>query len=155
MGMRSPNGAPARSSARTAAKPAAQRAAGRSRPPMLTLAAVVTALEAAGLCVAAVLSATDTAAGQSSRTSNGIAFTVLEFIVVVGVAAIASGIARVRPWSRTPAVMTQILTGVVAIIGLQAHRFDWGVPALLLAIAGLAGLLAPSSLRALAREISR
>jgi hypothetical protein len=64
---------------------------------------------------------------------------------------IAAGLARVRPWSRTPAVMTQVLTGVIAVYLLQAHRFDWGVPALLLALAGLAGLLAPPSLRALSR----
>jgi hypothetical protein len=47
--------------------------------------------------------------------------------------------------------MTQVLTGVIAVYLLQAHRFDWGVPALLLALAGLAGLLAPPSLRALSR----
>ena len=76
-------------------------------------------------------------------------------IVVAGLAWIASGIARVRPWSRTPAVMTQLLTGVIAICLLQAHRFDWGIPALLLAIAGLAGLLAPASLRALTRATPR
>jgi hypothetical protein len=48
-------------------------------------------------------------------------------------------------------VVTQVLTGVIAVYLLQAHRFDWGVPALLLALAGLAGLLAPPSLRALSR----
>jgi hypothetical protein len=152
MGMRPPDGAAAQ---RAATARAAGHTAGASRPPMLMLAAVVTALEAVGLCVAAVFSATDAAAGQSYRASSGIAFTVFEFIVAGGVAWIASGIARGRPWSRTPAVMVQVLTGVVAIFLLQAHRFYWGVPALLLAIAGLAGLLAPASLRALTREVSR
>jgi hypothetical protein len=47
--------------------------------------------------------------------------------------------------------MTQVLTGVDAVYLLQAHRFDWGVPALLLALAGLAALVAPPSWRALNR----
>jgi hypothetical protein len=122
-------------------------------PGMLRLAAGVQAAEAAGLCVAGVLAAIDAAGGRSSQASSGIALTLLAFIVAAGLAWIALGIARVKPWSRTPAVMTQVLTGVVAIYLLQAHRFDWGVPALLLALAGLAGLLAPASFRALNRPV--
>ena len=80
--------------------------------------------------MAGVLTAADAASGKSYKASSGIALTLLEFIVVAGLAWIASGIARVRPWSRTPAVMTQLLTGVIAIYLLQAHRFDWGIPAL-------------------------
>jgi len=124
-----------------------------SAPGMLRLAAGVQAAEAAGLCVAGVLAAVDAAGGRSSQSSSGIALTLLAFIVAAGLAWIALGIARVKPWSRTPAVMTQVLTGVVAVYLLQAHRFDWGVPALLLALAGLAGLLAPASFRALNRPV--
>ena len=120
-------------------------------PGTLLLATGVQAAEAAALAVAGVLTAVDTAAGHSSQASSGIGLTLLAFIVVAGLALIAAGLARVRPWSRTPAVMTQVLTGVIAVYLLQAHRFDWGVPALLLALAGLAGLLAPPSWRALNR----
>jgi hypothetical protein len=120
-------------------------------PGTLLLAAGVEAAEAAGLAVAGVLTAVDTAAGHSSQSSSGIGLTLLAFIVVAGLALIAAGLARVRPWSRTPAVLTQVLTGVIAVYLLQAHRFDWGVPALLLALAGLAALLAPPSWRALNR----
>ena len=120
-------------------------------PVTLLLAAGVQAAEATGLAVAGVLTAVDTAAGHSSQSSSGIGLTLLAFIVVGGLAWIASGVARGRPWSRTPAVMTQVLTGVIALYLLQAHRFDWGVPALVLALAGLAGLLAPPSMRALNR----
>ena len=121
---------------------------------MLRLAAGVQAVEAAGLAAAGVLTAVDAAAGRSYQASSGVALTLLEFIVVAGLAWIASGIARVRPWSRTPAVLTQVCTGVIAFYLLQASRFDWGVPAVLLAVAGLAGLLAPASLRALNRSVS-
>jgi hypothetical protein len=114
------------------------------------VAAGAQAAEAALLAAAAVISAIDAATpGDSYQTSSGVALTVLEFIVVAGLAWIATGLARMRPWSRTPAVMTQLGVGVVGILLLQAHRFDWGIPALVLAIAGLAGLFAPASLRAL------
>jgi hypothetical protein len=120
--------------------------------PMLRVAAAVLAAEAVGLCVAVVLNAIDSASGNSWTTSNAIAFIVMEIIVAIGVAWLASGIARRQPWSRTPAVMAQLLTAVVAIWLLEAHRYAWGIPALLLALAGFAGLLTPSSLRALTRQ---
>jgi hypothetical protein len=121
-------------------------------PPMLRVAAAAQAVETVGLCVAIVLNVIDSASGNDSTASNAIGFIVVEVIVAIGVAWIAAGLARVRPWSRTPAVMTQVLTAVIGVWLLQAGRYEWGVPALLLAIAGLAGLFTPSSLRALTRR---
>jgi hypothetical protein len=146
MGMRSPDGAAA------PAKHSPAGAGAARRTPLLMLAAAAVAVEAAGLCVAGVLTAVDAAAGRSYQASSGVALTILEFIAAAGLAWIASGVARVRPWSRTPAVMIQVFTGVVAVYLLQAHRFDWGIPALLFAAAGLAALLAPASWRALSRR---
>ena len=77
-----------------------------------------------------------------------------EAAVAAGLAWIALGIARARPWSRTPAALTQVFTALIAVWLLEAHRYAWGVPALLLAIAGFAGLFAPTSLRALTRSAS-
>lgn len=122
--------------------------------PMLLVAAGAQAAEAAGLGVAIVLGVIDWASGRTATASNAIGFIVLEAVVAVGVAAIAWGIVRVRPWSRTPAAMTQVLTAVIAVVLLQAGRYGWGIPALLLAVAGLAGLFTPSSLRALSRPDS-
>jgi hypothetical protein len=118
---------------------------------MLRAAAAVQALEAVGLCVAAVAQGAEAAGGHSYRTSDGVALAVMELIVVALLAGIASGIAQLRPWTRTPAIMTQLGCGLLAIILLQAGRLDWGLPTLVLAIAGLAGLLHPASLTALAR----
>jgi hypothetical protein len=118
---------------------------------MLRVAAVVQGLEAVALCVVAVAQVVETATGHSYQASNGVALAATEFITVALIAWIASGIARIRPWSRTPAVMTQLAGGVLAIIFLQAHRADWGAPTLILAIVGLAGLFHPASLKALAR----
>jgi hypothetical protein len=121
-------------------------------PPMLRVAAAAQAVEAVGLCVAIVLNGIDSASGNDLTASNAIGFIVVEAIVAIGVAWIAAGLARVRPWSRTPAAMTQVLTAVIGVWLLQAGRYEWGVPALLLAVAGLVGLFTPSSLRALTRR---
>ena len=122
---------------------------------MLVLASAAVAAEAAVLCVVIVLNAIDSASGRAWTTSNAIAFIVLEAFLAIGMALVALGIYRVRPWSRTPAVMIQLLTGIVGIWLIQAGRIGWGIPALLLAVAGLAGLFAPASLRALTHQVSR
>ena len=116
---------------------------------LLWLAAAAQGLEAAGLLVVAAVNVSDLAAGQTDQRSNAVAFIGVEVIVAIGLAAIAAGIARGRPWSRTPAVMTQVFAVIIGIVLIQAHRLGWGLPALLFAVAGLAGLFAPTSLRAL------
>jgi len=121
--------------------------------PMLSVAAAAVALEAVGLCVAVVANAIDDVDGRTGTQSNAVGFMVLEFVIAVGVAAMTLGIGRAQPWSRTPAVMVQVFTAVIAIWLLEAHRYAWGLPALLLAVAGLAGLFAPASLRALNRRL--
>ena len=100
----------------------------RPRPPTLLLAAAVQGVEAAGLLAAAVLSAVDTAAGRSYERSSGIALTVIAFGAVGIVAFIAWGIYRVRRWSRTPALLTQLFVGTTGVYLLEGHRLDWGVP---------------------------
>jgi hypothetical protein len=121
----------------------------RGRPLALLLAAAVEAVEAAGLCFASALSGVGTATGQSYQLSSGIALTVIGFCVAAGLAVVAAGLGRARRWSRTPAVLTQLFTGIIAIYLLEGHRLDWGIPALLLALAGFAGILVPPSMRAL------
>jgi MFS family permease len=120
-------------------------------PNLLWLAAAAQGLEAAGLLVVVALNLSDLASGQTYQRSNAIAVIGIELIVAIGVAAVAAGIVRVRPWSRAPAVMTQVFTVIIGIVLIQAHRFGWGLPALVFAVAGLAGLFAPTSLQKLHR----
>jgi hypothetical protein len=132
--------------------PAAQPPAEAATPPRaLRVAAAAQALEAVGMCVAAVFAAVSTASGQSYQTASGIALT----LIAVGVAAVfalfAVGLARAKPWTRTPVVMAQLFVIIAAITLLDGHRPEWGVPALLLAACCLAGLFTPASLRALNR----
>jgi len=120
-------------------------------PNLLWLAAAAQGLEAAGLLVVAAVNVSDLAGGQTDQRSNAVAFIGVEVIVAIGLAAIAAGIVRVRPWSRTPAMMTQVFAVIIGIVLLQAGRLGWGLPALVFAVAGLAGLFAPTSFRALSR----
>jgi len=129
----------------------AAQANGTRRPAALRLAAAAQGVEAAGLCVAGVFAAISTADGKSSQVASGIVLTVLAFGTAAGLAAIAVGLARARPWSRIPAVMTQLFVVIAGITLLDGHRPEWGVPALAAAAACLAGLLTPASLRALNR----
>jgi len=122
-----------------------------ARPVALRLAAAAQAAEAVGLAVAAVFAAIDTADGKSYQAASGIALTLIAFGTAAGLAAFAVGLNRARPWSRTPAVMTQVFVIIAGVILLDGHRPEWGVPALLLAVGCLASVFTPASLRALNR----
>jgi hypothetical protein len=122
------------------------------RPASLLAAAIVQAIEAAGVLVAAILAGVDTSSGKSYHADSGIALTLIGIATAVALAYIASGLARARRWSRTPALLTQLFVGIVGIYLVQGHRYDWGVPAVVLAVAGFTALLVPPSLRALTGE---
>jgi hypothetical protein len=130
----------------TAPEPAAP-----GRPVELLVSAAAQALEAAGLAVAAVFAAVATANGHSYQLASGIALTLIALGTAAGLAAIAAGLARAQPWSRTPTAMTQLFVVIAGLTLLDGHRPEWGVPALLLAVICVAGLLTPASLRALNR----
>lgn len=121
-------------------------------PPALRAAAGIEAAESLIVLVAAVLAGIATASGRSYQLSSGIAITVIGVASAAALAGVALGLARARRWSRTPALLTQLFVGIVGIYLLQGQRLEWGVPSVVLALAGFAVLLTPASLRALAGE---
>jgi hypothetical protein len=121
------------------------------RPRSLAGAAVVQGIEAVGVLGASVLAGVDAASGRSYHVNSGIALTLIGIGTAILLGYVAAGVARIRPWSRTPALLTQLFTGIVSIYLIQGHRYDWGMPGLVLAVAGFATLLVPASIRALAR----
>lgn len=118
-------------------------------PLTLRGAAAVQAAESLIVLVATALSGVDTATGKSYQVSSGVALTIIGAGCVILLAAVAVGLARARRWSRTPALLTQLFVGIVGIYLLQGGRLEWGIPSVILAIAGFLTLLAPPSLRAL------
>lgn len=144
--------APAKPAPAKAPAPAAAPApVAAQQPRELRLAAAALAVEAAGMCVAAGFSAVSTADGQSYQRASGVALTVIAVGTAAVFALFARGLARARPWTRTPVVMTQLAIGVWAIYLLKDHRPEWGVPMLVVAAGCLAALFTPASLRALNR----
>jgi hypothetical protein len=135
------------------AEPArAAGAAELTRPPRSVLVgAVIQGVEAAGVLVASVLAGVDAFGGRSYREDSGIALTVIGIATALALGLVAVGLARGRAWSRTPALLTQLFAGIVSIYLLQGHRYAWGGPGMAVALAGFVALLAPPSLRALAR----
>jgi ABC-type uncharacterized transport system permease subunit len=144
-------GNPDASRPRRAQDPGEPVTAARACPRALRVAAAAQAAEAVGMCVAAAFSAVATADGQSYQRASGVALTLIAIGTAAVFAAFAVGLAKARPWTRTPVVMTQLAIGAWGIYLLKDHRLDWGVPMLLVAVGCLAALFTPASLRALNR----
>jgi hypothetical protein len=102
----------------------------RRLPRTVLAAAIVQALEAA----------------HAYQTASGVAIALIGVGMAILLAVVARGLRRARRWTRTPAVLTQLFLGIVAVYLLQSGRLDWGIPAIVLAVSGLAALLAPASL---------
>jgi len=101
---------------------------------------------------AAVLAGIATGQGRSYQNASGIAITAIGVGTAVGLGFVAAGLARARRWSRTPALLTQLFCGIVGIYLVQGQRYWWGVPLLVLSVAGFVLLLVPPSIRALAYQ---
>jgi hypothetical protein len=113
------------------------------------MAAIVQVIEAVGLLCAAIIAGVDVLTGQSYQLASGIAITLIGIAMAALLALVARGLHRGKRWSRTPAMLTQLFTGIIAIYLIQAPRLEWGIPAILLAVAGLGALLAPASIELL------
>jgi hypothetical protein len=124
-----------------------------ARPVALRLAAAAQAVEAVAVAAGAVVAAVITADGRNFQLGSEIGLTLVAFLTAGGLVAFAVGLNRARPWSRTPVAVTQLFVGGYAWYLIGRHLYGWGVPALLLAVACLAGLFTPASLQALNRPI--
>ena len=115
-------------------------------PRSVLTAAAIEALEAVGVLVASAMAGVATANGHSYQVASGVAITIIGIATAVGLALIAQGVRSGRRWSRTPALLTQLFTGIVAFYLIESGRLDLGIPAILLAIVGLVALLTPASI---------
>ncbi len=139
---------PGRSAAASASPDAAT---GQGQPPRTVLAlAAIEAIEAAGVLLAAVIAGLDTGSGRSYHLASGIAITVIGVGTALLLGLVARGLAGRTPLDAARRLLlTQLFTGIVAIYLLQAPRYEWGIPALVLALAGIAMLFAPASMQLL------
>ncbi len=110
---------------------------------------MIEAVEATGVLLATILAGIDTASGKSYHRASGIAITLIGLATAVALGLVARGLLGGHRWTRTPTMLTQLFTGIVGVYLVQSARYDWGIPAVLLAIGGFAMLLAPASLKLL------
>jgi hypothetical protein len=118
-------------------------------PRTVSVLAIVQAVEAAGVLLASVIAGIDAGTGKSYQTASGVAITAIGATTALGLALVARGLRSGRRWTRTPVLLTQLFAGIVGIYLTQSGRYDWGIPTLLLVIAGFAMLMAPASVKLL------
>ena len=118
----------------------------------LTVAAAVLAAEAAGMLIATGFSAAATVTGKSYQDASGIALTIIAAGLAVALAALANAVRKAKLWSRTPAMLTQLFTGGAAIYLADGHRYEWAIPAGILAVTGIVALFTPATFKALNRD---
>jgi hypothetical protein len=109
--------------------------------------------EAVGMLLATGFSAAATFNGKSYHANSGIALTLLALIAALAAAGLAYGLAKAKPWSRSPTLVLEFFLVIGGVMLVQGHRLDWGIPLLVLAAVTVVGLLAPASLKALNREL--
>jgi hypothetical protein len=161
VGSRSKARARAQASQEAANRPSGPQSSGQDQPPQagqpqaaqpprtVRALAAVQAIEAVGVLAAAIIAGLDTGSGKSYQLSSGIAITVIGVCAALLLGLVARGLLAGRRWTRTPALLTQLFAAIVAIYLLEAPRYEWGVPALLLAVAGFVLLFSPASMRLL------
>ncbi len=120
-----------------------------SSPRTVQILAVIEAVEATGVLLASILAGIATGSGKSYHLASGIAITLIGIGTAIALGLVARGLLAGRRWTRTPTMLTQLFTGIVGIYLVQSARYDWGIPALLLTISGVAMLLAPASVKLL------
>ncbi|WP_093608318.1 hypothetical protein [Streptomyces indicus] len=122
-----------------------------SRPPRLTAAAALAALEGLALVVAGVWMLIEGLSGNVDNTTQaetgGITLIVLAAIPLLA----ARGLLKLRSWSRGPAIITQILALPVAWQLLQADSIaiPAGIALGAVAVASLVLLVNPTTTQAL------
>ncbi|WP_101787764.1 hypothetical protein [Nonomuraea indica] len=123
------------------------------RPPSLVAAALVVALEgliALGLGGYGIL---ETLRGAASDLTAGLAAGAFGLLVGAGLLWVAwGGLLKVERWGRAPGVLAQILLIPVAVTLIQSQQALPGGTLLVMAVVGLAALLAPPTTRALVGE---
>jgi peptidoglycan/LPS O-acetylase OafA/YrhL len=118
-------------------------------PRTVRVLAVIVGIEAVGVLVASILAGIDTGTGQSYHRASGVAITVIGVATAAALMLVARALRAGRRWTRTPTLLTQLFAAIVGIYLVQGHRYDWGIPALLLTAAGFAMLMAPTSVELL------
>src|SRR4051794_23902852 len=122
-------------------------------PRPLRVAALLTAVEGAGLVVAGLVQLGLTAFGDPEDVGRALFVGVFAVLVGIGLVLLARALDRRRRAARTPVVVVQLLALPVGYsLTFDADRVYVGLPLLVLAVVILLLLFTPESLSALDRS---
>jgi len=117
----------------------------------LRVAVAAVAIEAAALAASAIGLSIYALAGHRPHDSADLWFVVVLAVVgAVGLGLVTRGLGRARRWGRSPAVLTQLIVVPIGGSSLGHGGVLVGVPLIVVGIAGLVGLFAPSTSQRLA-----
>lgn len=140
-----PEKAPATRSAPPAAAPA--------RPATVTAAAALTGLVALLLLGYGVFLVVGGLTGQPVLRARAETAGAIFAVFGLGLVLVTRGLARLEPWARTPAMLTQLLLVGSSYRMFQIEAWYWGLPVALYGAAGLVLLFVPASHRVLSRDV--
>ncbi|RCG18330.1 hypothetical protein DQ384_39125 [Sphaerisporangium album] len=123
-----------------------------NRPATLPVAAAVLAVEGLTAVGLGGYAGVETIIGSPSDVSSSIGVSAFGVLVGAALLWVAWGVFQAARWSRAPGVVTQIFALPVAVSLVQSAQYLLGVPLIVLALAGLAALLAPPTTRAMIKE---
>ncbi|GAA1658257.1 hypothetical protein GCM10009733_064960 [Nonomuraea maheshkhaliensis] len=120
------------------------------RPLTLLIAAAVVAVEGLVALGLGVFVAVETLTGTPDDMTSAVAEAVFGLLVGAGLLWVAwGGLFRMERWGRSPAVVTQIFMLPVGGTLITSDLPQLGIPLIVVALAGLAALLAPPTTHAL------
>ncbi|MBE1587428.1 hypothetical protein ACFPOI_36865 [Nonomuraea angiospora] len=120
------------------------------RPVTLVIAAAIVALEGLVALGLGVFVAVETLISTPANLTTAIAESAFGVLVGAGLLWVAwGGLFRMERWGRSPGVLTQIFMVPISVTLIQSGQPQLGIPLIVIAVAGLATLLAPPTTHAL------
>ncbi|MET9248590.1 hypothetical protein [Nonomuraea sp. NPDC003709] len=120
------------------------------RPVTLVIAAAIVALEGLVALSLGIYVAVETLVSTPDNLTTAIAESAFGVLVGAGLLWVAwGGLFRMERWGRSPGVLTQIFMVPISVTLIQSGQPQLGIPLIVIAVAGLATLLAPPTTHAL------
>ncbi|MEV0230246.1 hypothetical protein [Nonomuraea sp. NPDC050786] len=121
-----------------------------SRPVTLVVAAAIVALEGLAALGLGIYVAVETLVSTPDNLTTALAESAFGVLIGAGLLWVAwGGLFRMERWGRSPGVLAQIFVLPVAVTLIQSGQPQLGIPLIVIAVAGLATLLAPPTTHAL------
>ena len=106
------------------------RAADAPLPRAVGLAALLVGLQGAGLVLLAAFTVVETLLGRTSQTAAATVMSGIAFLAALALLLVARGLRGRRRWSRSPALLAQLLVVPVAVTQVTDGVWWVGVPLL-------------------------